>query len=72
MNNNYQVGEAGAVIRVSVSWSTGEHALWGLVTSVLSFRNDSNGYYGGSMNYVGTEMPVHVELIDVVSDQTGD
>lgn len=26
-----------------------EHPMWGEQTSVLSFRNDSNGYYGGWM-----------------------
>lgn len=29
---------------------TTEHPVFGDVSSVISFRNDSNGYYGGSMN----------------------
>jgi hypothetical protein len=27
-----------------------EHPKWGLMSSVVSFRNESNGYYGGWMN----------------------
>lgn len=39
-----------------------EHPQWGEVTSVFSFRNASNGYYGGSLELMegvrdATEMP---------------
>lgn len=30
-----------------------EHPKWGEQTTVFSFRNDSNGYYGGWMNFAG-------------------
>ena len=32
------------------------HPNWGEQTSVVSFRNDSNGYYGGWMNYLGAPL----------------
>lgn len=36
-----------------------EHPVWGEQTSVFSFRNDSNGYYGGSL-----EGPETIESVD--------
>lgn len=45
------------------------HPKWGEVTSVFSFRNSSNGYYGGSMNPC-TAVPED-KLTDVVCDQVG-
>lgn len=30
-----------------------EHSKWGEQTTVFSFRNDSNGYYGGEMHFAG-------------------
>ncbi|RTL65856.1 MAG: hypothetical protein EKK42_20130 [Pseudonocardiaceae bacterium] len=32
-----------------------EHPKWGDQTTVFSFRNSSNGYYGGWMNFDGIE-----------------
>ena len=34
-----------------------EHPTWGEQTSVFSFRNSSNGYYGGWMEFVGSFPP---------------
>lgn len=34
-----------------------EHPTWGAQTSVFSFRNDSNGYYGGWMEALSTDNP---------------
>lgn len=33
-----------------------EHPVWGEVTCALSFRNDSNGYYGGMMRRSGCKV----------------
>jgi len=35
---------------------------FGLQTSVVSFRNYSNGYYGGNLVYCGEEMPDDLDL----------
>jgi hypothetical protein len=32
-----------------------QHPVWGEVTTALSFRNDSNGYYGGWLYRAGTD-----------------
>lgn len=32
-----------------------EHPMWGEQTTVVAFRNDSNGYYGGWMNLHATD-----------------
>lgn len=45
------------------------HPKWGEVTSVFSFRNSSNGYYGGSMDPC-TAVPED-KLRDVEHDQVG-
>jgi len=36
---------------------TTHNETWGDMTSVFSFRNDSNGYYGGSLEYAGETVP---------------
>lgn len=48
---------------------TTEHPVFGKVSSVLSFRNDSNGYYGGLMK----ESTVHLtdEKYRILKDKIG-
>ena len=46
-----------------------EHPTWGEITAVLSFRNDSKGYYGGEMQYIGkrdTDQPIQFITDDVL------
>jgi hypothetical protein len=45
-----------------------KHPIWGEVTSVFSFRNSSNGYYGGWM-YKVDSFPQ--ELPEITCDQVG-
>lgn len=40
-----------------------EHPIWGEQTTVVSFRNSSNGYYGGWMNSV--DQPGRLNLNDL-------
>ena len=50
---------------------TTEHERFGHVSAVLSFRNESNGYYGGYMEhttYVPTYEPENRVLADVVGE----
>lgn len=47
-----------------------EHPLFGEVTSVLSFRNSSNGYYGGWMNRTD-EIPDTNEFTQLTEDFVG-
>lgn len=42
-----------------------EHPEWGEVTSVFSFRNMSNGYYGGSLN---TGIPSDINHQEIFDD----
>jgi len=49
-----------------------KHPTWGEVTSVLSFRNDSNGYYGGMMHHAILSPNMRDKLIQVTEDQHGD
>jgi hypothetical protein len=46
------------------------HPKWGEVTSVLSFRTASNGYYGGFIERTGRVPAEPMETI--TADQTGD
>lgn len=46
------------------------HPVWGDVTSVLSFRNESNGYYGGWME-IWNGNPTGLELTEITTDQHG-
>ena len=49
---------------------TTEHPNFGPVTSVFSFRNDSNGYYGGSLErYMGGV--ISADQVLITEDQTG-
>lgn len=48
---------------------TTEHPTLGAVSSVLSFRNDSNGYYGGSMHLA--EGGVRSEQEKLTADKVG-
>lgn len=48
---------------------TTEHPLFGEVSSVLSFRNDSNGYYGGEMESIDVG---HVEMSTFQHELTED
>lgn len=48
---------------------TTEHPEFGPVTSVFSFRNDNNGYYGGWM-YDAADCEVQPEIFDDVVDAT--
>lgn len=50
-----------------------EHPVWGEQTSVLSFRNDSNGYYGGWMYATDAEMPsgLQVHTVDFTVPEIG-
>lgn len=50
---------------------TTEHPTWGPVTSVFSFRNDSNGYYGGWMEPI-FEPHITDDLVLIDSDKVGD
>lgn len=45
---------------------TTEHPEWGEMTSVFSFRNYSNGYYGGSLERAAAELDVQPEIFDDV------
>jgi hypothetical protein len=45
---------------------TTEHPMWGLVSSVFSFRNDSNGNYGGWMERTHTRP--HLSALTLVQD----
>ena len=57
-----------------------EHPRWGQQTSVFSFRNDSNGYYGGALTVEDsdTEIDAKYELFDdllepsIPAEQKGD
>lgn len=44
-----------------------EDPRFGEVTSLLSFRNDSNGYYGGEMQFIKT-LPDYVVLPQLTDD----
>jgi hypothetical protein len=44
------------------------HPIWGEVTSVFSFRNSSNGYYGGWMTEAGSFPD---DLPEITTDQVG-
>ena len=43
------VGRGSGVVRVYGYRIASDHPTWGEVTAVMSFRNDSNGYYGGEL-----------------------
>jgi hypothetical protein len=43
---------------------TTAHEYWGKKSSVFSFRNDSNGYYGGWMDYSENYPPDVPEITD--------
>lgn len=49
---------------------TTEHPKFGQVTSVLSFRNESNGYYGGSME-LASEGSIKPDQVALTSDKVG-
>lgn len=44
-----KVDESGIVTKVYGYRLTVEHPVFGEVSAIFSFRNDSNGYYGGSL-----------------------
>lgn len=54
-----------------------EHSKWGLMSSVVSFRNESNGYYGGWMDLLVTERSDLPEILgngtfeELTSDKIG-
>lgn len=50
---------------------TTEHPTWGLMTSVLSFRNESNGYYGGWMKPTQWKWIKHMEFEKLTEDKIG-
>lgn len=49
---------------------TTEHPMFGEVSSVLSFRNASNGYYGGDMNVMSNPV-VKDNMPSITADVTG-
>lgn len=57
--NDIELGEDGyfecdhELIQVYGYQLVTEHPVWGEQTSALSFRNASNGYYGGNLSYEG-------------------
>ena len=50
---------------------TTEHPVWGPMTSVLSFRNESNGYYGGWMEATEWKWVKHMEFESLTEDKIG-
>lgn len=49
-----------------------EHPVWGDVTTVFSFRNESNGYYGGSV-FPCNISPARIETLEeIAADWTVD
>ena len=57
----------GEVIQVYGYRFTTEHPTWGEVSSVVSFRNSSNGYYGGWMEAVNVSDSV-IDRLPVITD----
>lgn len=49
-----------------------EHPEWGEVTAVFSFRNISNGYYGGSMEDAAIVKEVSPQITDDVTEAADD
>lgn len=46
-----------------------EHPIWGEQTAVVSFRNSSNGYYGGWMNSVSQPERLNLNDLQLVSGE---
>ncbi len=49
---------------------TTEDSIWGKVSSVFSFRNYSNGYYGGSLEDAPPDTEVQPEIFDDVLESS--
>lgn len=61
---NFRAGEVVAVYGIEI---VTDHEYYGSQTSVLSFRNDSNGYYGGNLQKYehGLSDKEKDELVDI-------